>query len=246
MFRDSDDNTNPGFDNEDHLISRESYLESIQKYEQNLVTNFIRYEGETYTWKRGKDGYLFKYKGKKSDGKYAFYIQDDLYMFHENLKKIFIFHDYRNAEGQAEKPAPFIEGIPSNLAFWRHSEDGLYFYKNHQRVLNLSNTYQKDDLIIFDPSSNFLFKLENYRNIIDQQLRVCGILTHLNTNMNIWKGDTTGYYFFQKGKRKKGGTNKYQGDDLILTFDDGEQFLFKNYRNSKDSILREAIQLKSI
>lgn len=118
---------------------------------------------------------------------------------------------------------------------------GHYLCQKLIRIPGLESLYDADDLIVFNPNQNEVYKFENYAKTKPNKYRKVKFDDRFNALGSYWSADSEGYYLFDKGVRVKDLTSEYRGDDLIVTANSqGKRFRLSNYKKNANNRIHEA------
>ena len=123
---------------------------------------------------------------------------------------------------------------------WIRFVNGYYLYYKKRRVAGLASIYNNKDLLVFHPGNREVLKLENYKAQEYHKYFKAKPTTAFNNDDIYWSADESGYTLIYKGQNIADTTSEYRGDDLYVK--SPSKFItvrMKNYKNSKDNVLRK-------
>ncbi|NOQ74057.1 MAG: hypothetical protein GQ574_18770 [Crocinitomix sp.] len=124
---------------------------------------------------------------------------------------------------------------------WVKADSGYYMFRNSIRIAGLKAMYDADDLIVFNPPVNEVYKFPKYGKTKLNKYRKVQLDNRFNCMDAFWNADSSGFYLFYKGVRLEKLTCEYRGDDLIASSVDlSKKFRLINYKNSLDNKIRSA------
>lgn len=129
---------------------------------------------------------------------------------------------------------------------WR-SKDNLYWlYVNGEQIAKRTKSvFVNDDLMVYDPTDNLSYLLEDYKNRQDDQVRSATIFD--SSDQVWWRANDGGYYIYVKGELITTATNvqSYWADaDLIVYHKpSGVTYRLEDYNANKDDQLRPAFRV---
>ena len=123
---------------------------------------------------------------------------------------------------------------------WYADEDNFTVLANKKELSGgIPNNWLGDDLLIFLEKYNKYYLLENYEDNSDNQLRDAKHVA--DGNSLLWSKLDGGYYLFENGETVNDESEPIRIKDIMLTSYQGNIYLFKNYDQTEDNILQEAI-----
>jgi hypothetical protein len=124
---------------------------------------------------------------------------------------------------------------------WVKMDSGYYLMQDQVRISGLQSLYDGDDLIVFNPSVNEVYKFPKYSKAKLNKYKKAEYDDRFNCMDAYWTADKDGYYLYYKGVRVENLTSEYRGDDLIATSSGlGKKFRLPNYKGNLDNRIRGA------
>lgn len=126
--------------------------------------------------------------------------------------------------------------------YWRRDGDGYLLYVNGRQLTNTRSSWSGADLMVYDPATSTTYRLPNFKNLRDNQLREGSILRKGAGIM--WKRTGAGenaFALYNSGVELGGLQTAWSNDDLLVYHaSGGATYLLPNFKNTTDRELHEA------
>lgn len=200
-------------------------------------------ENEQYFW-RSKDLSFYVYdKGTSISAEITHSKSDnDLLVYHPATNTSLILEKYYQLQDNRLRPAKIISR--NENIFWKSKNNQyLFFVKGEQVASATSSAAVNDDLLVYYEKLGASYILKNFYSLQDDQLRSALLIS--DQKDVFWSAFDNKFHFYVKGKDVSSEvTNTWSGNDLEVTHANST-YLLKNFKNSQDRQLREALIIES-
>ncbi len=243
------DGTSTWSDNDLLAYDKNSKMTYLLEDYKNLKENELRPAkilGDNEVYYRGtKDIYWLYKQGSliNGDGKTtsSWSVNDEL-VYHKNSKMTYLLENAANLLDNKLRPAKILG---KHEVYWRGNKDTYWLYIQGSLISGkgiTTSVWSGNDALVYNKNSKMTYLLENCKIRKGNKLRSAEILGNHEV---YWRGDKNVYWLYKQGSLINGGsgktTNSWFDKNLVVYHKNSKiTYLFKNYTNSKDNMLRPA------
>lgn len=128
------------------------------------------------------------------------------------------------------------------IVTFKHDEKSFWLYLNDKEIGNrVIGSWSDKDWLVYDPSTNYTYLLEDYNNRPLNQILSVKVLG--NASDTWWRRKSPYYYLFSRGLDIAVRTKRVTIDDDLLIYDEptNTTYIFKDFIHCDDNKFRPAI-----